>query len=407
MFGLTQIFESIGSLFSSASRTKSIGKSRRERTKAKLGGQSLEGRDCMAAGPAVYVASGALVILGSTGNDRVEVSTNANGSTAIVKFNGATIQKSTAGVNRIEFRGDAGNDVFYNNTAAPANAYGEGGNDVLFGGAGNDFLSGGANNDVCSGRGGNDGLDGGAGNDRLHGGMGNDNLSGGDGHDGLLGGYGYDILTGGTGNDRFVFHAAAGGQMRDVGSNDVQVRFADETHQWSLEEMEIADLAFEKLHLRNINLLRDSNAGRSMLTFYKVPQNNVFSGRNYDLANGTHKIQIADWDATSEYYNKYAVDTIIHEIGHNWDNENRYWSNFLSLSGWTQNVARGYEGYYYAADRGWAYRREAYTNNVFASTYARTNPYDDFAESFAAYFLGNSNNANIGAKLNLIHQWLG
>ena len=171
--------------------------------------------------------------------------------------------------------------------------------------------------------------------------------------------------------------------------------------------METADLAFEKLHLRNIRLLRDSNSAGSMLTFNKLPYNSQFSGRNFDLSNGTHKIQIADWDATSEYYNYEAVDTIIHEIGHNWDNENRYWGNFLAISGWTQSVPNGYQNYYYGADRGWAYRREAYTNNLFATTYARTNPYDDFAESFSAYFLGNRNNANISAKLNLIHQWLG
>jgi hypothetical protein len=58
-------------------------------------------------------------------------------------------------------------------------------------------------------------------------------------------------------------------------------------------------------------------------------------------------------------------------------------------------------------DRTWAYRRSAAQNNLFATAYARNNPYDDFSESFTAYFTGNRNNANISAKLSLIHQWIG
>jgi hypothetical protein len=413
MFTLQQIVDSVAEFFrpsSSQPARSGHAPQRRKRAAAKLGGfETLEERQVMTAGPAVYVANGALTILGSAGNDRVVVSTNSNGTVANVNFNGTNIQKSTQGVNRIEFHGGDGNDVFYNNTAAPAYAYGENGNDALIGGSGNDVLSGGPGNDALTGNGGNDFLDGGAGNDRLHGDMGNDTLSGGDGNDGLLGGYGYDILYGGNGNDRFVFHQNAGRQMKDVNPNDVMIRFADQGSQWSIEEMDTADMAFELLHYRNINLLRDSDRNHSMLTFNKVVYNTQFSGRTYDLANGTHFTQIADWDATTDANNLEAIHTIIHEIGHNWDNESSIWSRFLSISGWTQAAyIPAYQRQYYYGDEagdGWAYLRSR--SNTFAGSYGHNCPYDDFAQSFAAYFTGRTYGGDVSAKLSLINQWLG
>jgi Ca2+-binding RTX toxin-like protein len=403
MFTLTGIADSICELFCGESQPKNTPRTKPTRRLGQF--DSLEERRVMAG--EVYTAGGALNIIGTGGNDHVDVSTNATGTVAIVKFNGQTIQKSTAGLNRIEFRGGNGHDAFYNNTGVRANAYGEAGNDTLMGGAAGDYLVGGADNDYLSGRGGNDTLKGETGHDRLHGGMGNDLIEGGAGHDGMVAGYGYDVMNGGSGADRYIFHKDGGGQMQGVSSEDVQVRFANQNSQWTVQEMETADLAFEKLHYRNINLLRDSDRNRSMLTFHKVAQNNQFAGRNFDQSNGTHFIQIADWNESNAQLNAHAVDTVIHEIGHNWDNENRYWNNFLAISGWTQRVAPGTQNQYYAAENGWAYRRSAHHNNLFASAYARTNPHDDFAVSFAAYFLGNRNNANISAKLNLIHQWIG
>src|SRR5262245_17774835 len=47
-------------------------------------------------------------------------------------------------VRQVEFRGGAGNDMFWNLTGLSATAYGGGGNDTLYGGWGADHLVGGA-----------------------------------------------------------------------------------------------------------------------------------------------------------------------------------------------------------------------------------------------------------------------
>jgi Ca2+-binding RTX toxin-like protein len=65
----------------------------------------------------------------------------------------------------IYFHGYDGNDTFENDTAIPATAFGDNGNDVLRGGAGNDYLNGGPGDDSLDGRGGDDTLFGGTGND--------------------------------------------------------------------------------------------------------------------------------------------------------------------------------------------------------------------------------------------------
>jgi RTX calcium-binding nonapeptide repeat (4 copies) len=72
-------------------------------------------------------------------------------------------------------------------------AFGNGGDDLIFGGEQHDLLSGDAGNDVLLGA---------AGNDTLIGGDGNDSLLGGDGIDDLRGGAGADTLNGGAATTR-------------------------------------------------------------------------------------------------------------------------------------------------------------------------------------------------------------
>jgi hypothetical protein len=120
-----------------------------------------------------------------------------------VRINGrlvATVPLSA--VSQIVVFGGAGNDVVVldSRIAAPAQIFGEAGNDSLIGARGSDQLWGGLGNDT---------LLGGPGNDQLAGESGNDRLFGDGDHDLLLGGVGNDVLFGGNGNDVILAGAGA------------------------------------------------------------------------------------------------------------------------------------------------------------------------------------------------------
>jgi Ca2+-binding RTX toxin-like protein len=141
-----------------------------------------------------------------------------------------------AGLTELELSGGDMDDELVNATALAAQAYGEGGQDILEGGSaddrqdggpgpdeldggsGNDRLygatfqdpgagadadqlAGGPGDDRLFGSGGADRVDGGPGADQLEGAGGADTLLGGDGPDGLIGGDGDDTEDGGAGDD--------------------------------------------------------------------------------------------------------------------------------------------------------------------------------------------------------------
>ncbi|MEQ1826853.1 MAG: hypothetical protein ABL921_12940 [Pirellula sp.] len=155
----------------------------------------------------------------------------------------------------VEVRGNGGDDLI-TVVDAPANIYGDAGNDILrggssvdiiWGGEGDDQIKGGSQNDTLRGEGGNDHIDGSGGadklfgdagldvllggseddqldggldNDILYGGLQNDTLEGGDGEDILYGEQGNDILRGGLRNDVLVGGAGSdflyGGEGNDT-----------------------------------------------------------------------------------------------------------------------------------------------------------------------------------------------
>jgi Mlc titration factor MtfA (ptsG expression regulator) len=84
----------------------------------------------------------------------------------------------------------------------------------------------------------------------------------------------------------------------------------------------------------------------------------------------------------------WQVGNLLHEIGHNLDGENPNWNGFLALSGWKKvedpqtPPTQGYTRIA-AYDETWEYK----TNSALVSEYAKSHPHEDFAESFAAYFL--------------------
>lgn len=310
---------------------------------------------------------------------------------------------------------------------------------LLVGMSGNDNLLGRGGNDYLRGVHGNDVLDGGAGNDRLYGGNGTDTLLGGSGNDGLFGGEGTDTITGGSGNDRFLSWKNATNSFgfaydpdtyMDIRSEDAKINFENSTGNyvkdggewgfddditwnatsWNQNEIERADQGLAELHERtgNTRLLKTS-LGFEM-TFIRIGSPDKAAGEDLFGSNGSGTIRIFD-NAVNGGFDS-LVHTVIHEVGHNWDEENPNWQDFLDESSWTQTNMSGVSGYSKAETYGetWYFS----SNAEFASDYAMNHPHEDFAESFAAYFVDRAGwnwgqgggAAAIPGKIQIIDNWL-
>ena len=166
-------------------------------SRTSLGLETLEGR----ANPAAFISNGDLFIIGTGGNDQVDVRTvSVQGREFIQVSQNGTKQffrtSQVTGGDMI-FTGFAGNDTLDDHVSTlRLTASGGDGDDTLIGAGGSDCLSGNNGNDTLYGYGGNDTLCGGNGFDRLFGMSGNDTLDG--GRDGV-----HDYLVGGTGADHF------------------------------------------------------------------------------------------------------------------------------------------------------------------------------------------------------------
>jgi Mlc titration factor MtfA (ptsG expression regulator) len=125
--------------------------------------------------------------------------------------------------------------------------------------------------------------------------------------------------------------------------------------------------------------------------------------------NNSGRIRLADLAFTSS--STSVQEVVIHEIGHNWDNENPAWSNFQALSGWRSwavgravpagfTRARNLQG----VAQPWIYR----TGTSFSRLdgYGRTNPYEDFATCLETYYSGKNPASNWQTKWNFINNWL-
>ena len=182
-----------------------------------------------------------LTVTGTTGNDAVTVSADADHPGQVVfGLNGTRYALDRADFDPRTYlfiHGGGGNDRLESGlSAGPSpDAFagvalcGDAGNDTLIGGDGNDDLRGGDGNDLLLGRGGDDYLDGEAGNDWLFGGAGDDTLHGGvtnpgdpaatpEGDDLLVGGDGSNRLFVEDGRDRF-YNATRLYDLRQLGIN--------------------------------------------------------------------------------------------------------------------------------------------------------------------------------------------
>jgi Ca2+-binding RTX toxin-like protein len=304
--------------------------------------------------------------------------------------------------------GEEGNDVLDGGLRGADG--GHMGNDVLYGGSGSDHLhASDRGNNRLYGEDDDDSLYGAAGHDNLYGGFGGDMLFGGAGNDGLYGGgaaqdslFGFetDRLIGARGSDRFLLVNGSDDLAVDATAEDALCRFGNAPQitqtfagqvgsstyaagMWNDSEIEYLDLALGWLHQAtgNKNLLERLDG--TQLTFWRAGAVTEVSGGSFVAAAwncNDGNIFFADGTFAGSFS---APEIMLHEIAHNFDDE---WDAFgwESLSGWTttdqSQSFRHFMGF--DATTAWWYGLDA----RFVSGYAMTNPCEDFAESFAAYF---------------------
>ena len=281
-------------------------------------------------------------------------------------------------------------------------------------------------------------LFGGAGNDTLYGGLSDDQIWGQDGDDGLFGGGGgIDYIDPGPGDDRVLFFNGTsnytGPWYDSTGLNHATIHFGNSgptstsadgysqpktfgAGQWSISEIKLVDQALKFVHHTqgNTKLLKQADGQNLMLNRvgFQDPHvsNTVTLAWNDSLGNiylTTNLIGMGE---------NQVLQTFLHEIGHNWDDENPQWQTFKDISNWTDSNPNN-NNYATSNDGNWWY----HTTATFAREYGQENPKEDFATAFAAYFVhemglpyqGTWKDANntigwsaIPEKIDFIDDWL-
>jgi Ca2+-binding RTX toxin-like protein len=370
--------------------------------------------------------SGNDVILGGIGFDHLDepVQGEVFLSDGSLKMTGATGVKYTdslgAEIEKFTLTGSSSDDLIDASafTNAGVTIFGSAGNDTLIGTVNGDKLNGDQGDDVIFGGDGMDILQGGKNDDQLFGGAGFDWVLGGAGNDGLYAGVGSDFVMGDSGMDRFLVQE--GDMLGDFGSEDVKIEFKNTTSKttitdsddndhvydpasWTDEDVQVVDEAFAVLQQRQgNNILLRTSAGNEMQYVRLGETESKFaawnSGDTQQFGNNIFEVD-ENWTHQAVY----------HEIGHNWDTENPKWNTFTGLSGWTEEDKSDDASFTLSDDEKWFYENSA----DFAKDYGKTNPREDFATSFAAFFMDYSGEAyngegaaNIPEKMDFIEDFL-
>ncbi len=385
----------------------------------------LSGNDTLhgeAGNDVIYGGNNNDVLFGGVGDDKVygdygdDQLFGGDGDDVLEGFLGADI-----------LRGEDGNDILrgqddpdiISGDKGDDQLFGGDGDDELFGWAGNDAIYGGAGADFIRGGAGNDSLSGDDGNDRLYGESDIDRLFGGNGDDRIFGGGVSvpDTLYGNAGRDRFLFEGSD--VIADLNGDDAKLIFSPGNSNWTAAEVEIFDQGFQVLYelTRNNLLLRDtldptgikfvkytSIAGGS-LSINSLNTRTTSAGSTY-----SRTIQVADWNEYDPRFNQMLINTVVHEVGHNWDSilesgtaapgTQGLWTQFLSRSGWTQTQPANLALYNRSADGKWWYLKTA----EFARDYGRFNPYEDWSSVWERNSFPSIQpaGANLNAKLTTI-----
>ncbi|MDB4755896.1 hypothetical protein OAG56_00880 [Mariniblastus sp.] len=191
----------------------------------RFGFETLESKDLLTGFIDFDAFTGIVTIQGDTANDVARCFDD--GGRVTVTLEGVGQQSFVRNlVDRVEFYGADGNDIFQSTSVVPVHAYGNAGDDSLTGGVSDDLLNGGEGADRLFGNLGDDNLVGGDGDDQLNGGDGSDRLAGDRGDDRLngqgdddtlLGGGGNDVMHGDGGNDRLYGNSGDDDMHGDLG----------------------------------------------------------------------------------------------------------------------------------------------------------------------------------------------
>ena len=346
----------------------------------------------------LYGGDGNDRVAGGDGWDRIEGNNGADaldGGVGDDFLAGASYgSPAETGPNADTLNGGAGNDTLW----------GGAGNDQLAGGPADDRLHGDAGDDLLRGEAGNDTLYGGTENDALYGGLGADRLWGEAGNDGLYAGIGdgRETLDGGLGADRFLVMEDV---APDAGATDAVITFRNSPAQsgvmqagqpgtysfaagfWDNTQVERVDVALGNLHRHTGNTRLLKTAGGAAMSFAAVGKqtdSNAFRSGGWNTGTEINYVDIASRsDATVQR-------TVYHEFGHNWDDptENPYATGFRAVSGWVERATNP-DPTQYTASTGtgdnWYYRTAA--AGTFARAYGLTNPDEDMATTWEAYFM--------------------
>ncbi len=159
--------------------------------------------------PGIYRGPNYTTVLGTTGDDVLEVKKGLFSRSYRVELNDQSFPLEEGDLDRLIVAGNGGNDQIVGSDLP----------ETLVGGVDDDTIHGQGNKDIVFGGPGNDLIYGGEGDDELHGQDGNDAIKGDDGDDKIEGGPGQDTIFPGAGDDEV--NAGAGDDL------------VDETHKFS------------------------------------------------------------------------------------------------------------------------------------------------------------------------------
>lgn len=352
-------------------------------SRSRLSLHSLEAREV----PAVFVSlvGTELHITGDSATDTAAVSVQNYGTPSTaddvvrVTHNTSTGQTTTqyplAQVASVRASMGGGNDWFDNRTHLPG---------LVFGGSGNDRLIGGGGADVMYGEGGND---------KLYGKGGYDVLDAGTGVNGLYGGDGSDVLVGGTGlfaSDRFLLDSTTDTILNYSAAADAKIEFKNggplfNPLTWSQDEVAGIDPVLAALHEAKWGpaLLRTNSQD---LDFRKASALTAPANGDEDVwrSGGVIHVKNSAFDLSAGG----LAHRVLHAAGHAWDSEatNPTFDQFKGISDWRSSQFHylNPSAWQFGGDMSWMYRK---ANELPPTARAAHDPSEDFAETFALYFL--------------------
>ena len=162
----------------------------------------------------------------------------------------------------------------------------------------------------------------------------------------------------------------------DNNPEDAVVSFVNGGQAWTDADIERVDSALAVLHRETRDTVLLKTAGRGMVP--PLPLTFVRQGGN-DRGYNDGSVHL-----TNQQFNNgdnWLRGYVLHEVGHNWESgAGGNWATFQGYSGWTTADPHSTA---YTHSGGWWYL----TSSGFASDYAKTDPQEDYAESFSAYFM--------------------